>query len=75
MLIRLPTLLRNHNDVSQLKVILMLQLFSGHFDTDVGPKVEFSSYVKIAHAIGCPANDILFVTDVIQGEYFGHFIV
>jgi enolase-phosphatase E1 len=39
-------------------------LFSGFFDTGVGPKREAGSYVAIARALGLPAGEILFLSDV-----------
>jgi enolase-phosphatase E1 len=39
-------------------------LFSGYFDTHSGPKVEASSYRRIAGEIGLPAQDILFLSDI-----------
>lgn len=42
------------------------QLFSGFFDTTVGGKRESSSYAKIAAAIGVPAEQILFLSDVVE---------
>ena len=42
----------------------LLNLFSGHFDTVVGPKGESSSYKKIVEEIKCEPGDILFFTDV-----------
>jgi len=44
----------------------LLPQLSGHFDTTTGPKVDASSYTKIADAIGVSAKDILFLTDVYQ---------
>ncbi|HEY6986443.1 MAG TPA: acireductone synthase, partial [Rhodanobacteraceae bacterium] len=41
-------------------------LFSGYFDTETGPKREAESYRRIAAAIGMPASDILFLSDVIE---------
>ena len=41
-------------------------LFSGYFDTTSGPKREAASYARIAEAIGRPAEDILFLSDVVQ---------
>lgn len=41
-------------------------LFSGYFDTTSGPKREAASYVRIAEAIGRPAGEILFLSDVVQ---------
>ena len=42
----------------------MLPLFSGHYDTTTGPKKEADSYRQIAEAFGCPASEILFVSDI-----------
>ncbi|XP_018414502.1 PREDICTED: enolase-phosphatase E1 [Nanorana parkeri] len=42
----------------------LLELFQGHFDTTVGPKVESESYRKIADHIGCSTENILFLTDI-----------
>lgn len=39
-------------------------LFSGYFDTTSGPKREVASYERIATEIGCPAEEILFLSDV-----------
>jgi enolase-phosphatase E1 len=39
-------------------------LFSGNFDTTTGPKREAASYRAIAAAIGLPAADIVFLSDV-----------
>ncbi len=47
-----------HNEAGDLR-----PLFSGHFDTAIGPKVEPSSYARIARSIGAPAGDILFLSD------------
>ncbi|MHC5349773.1 acireductone synthase [Metapseudomonas furukawaii] len=41
-------------------------LFSGYFDTTSGPKREADSYRRIASAIGRPAEEILFLSDVVQ---------
>ena len=41
-------------------------LFSGFFDTGVGPKREIASYAAIARALGLPAGEILFLSDVTQ---------
>ncbi|MDE1960919.1 MAG: acireductone synthase [Xanthomonadaceae bacterium] len=41
-------------------------LFSGHFDTETGPKREPESYRRIAAALGKPASDILFLSDVVE---------
>ncbi|XP_072031741.1 enolase-phosphatase E1-like [Amphiura filiformis] len=44
----------------------LLYLFSGHFDTKIGMKVEADSYHKIAEEIKCQPEDILFLTDVVR---------
>ncbi|MBB3103653.1 acireductone synthase [Azomonas macrocytogenes] len=41
-------------------------LFSGYFDTTSGAKRETASYERIASAIGLPAGEILFLSDVLQ---------
>lgn len=38
-------------------------LFSGWFDTNIGPKRVAASYARIAGAIGLPAESILFLSD------------
>lgn len=53
-------------------LLILLQLFAGFFDTNVGRKSESYSYMKIAQIIGCTTSDILFLTDVVKGNY-GHF--
>ncbi|KAI4895178.1 hypothetical protein NFI96_023706 [Prochilodus magdalenae] len=42
----------------------VLDLFDGHFDTNVGAKVESKSYERIAERVGCLPEDIMFLTDV-----------
>lgn len=37
---------------------------AGYFDTTTGPKQEAESYRRIASAIGRPADDLLFLSDV-----------
>ena len=39
-------------------------LFTGYFDTQVGAKTETTSYLNIVKAIGCAANEILFLSDI-----------
>ncbi|AWV07592.1 acireductone synthase [Marilutibacter maris] len=41
-------------------------LFSGWFDTEVGGKREADSYRRIVDAIGRPAGEILFLSDVVE---------
>ena len=42
----------------------LASLFSGHFDTTTGAKREAASYAAIASAIGIPAGEIVFLSDV-----------
>lgn len=39
------------------------ELFDGHYDTTMGPKVESASYQRIAAEIGVKPNRLLFLTD------------
>lgn len=39
-------------------------LFSGYFDTTIGGKLDVDSYRRIAEAVGIPAAEILFLSDV-----------
>jgi enolase-phosphatase E1 len=41
-------------------------LFSGYFDTTTGGKKEAESYRKIVAAIGLPAAEILFLSDIVE---------
>jgi len=41
-------------------------LFSGYFDTETGPKRDANSYRSIAIAIGTSANEVLFLSDVVE---------
>jgi enolase-phosphatase E1 len=41
-------------------------LFDGHFDTEVGGKREAASYAHISASIGVPAQDILFLSDIVE---------
>ena len=41
-------------------------LLHGYFDTETGPKRQAASYARIAAAIGCPAGEILFLSDVVE---------
>ncbi len=54
-------LLFGHSDAGDLR-----ELFSGYFDTRVGPKREAGSYRAIAEHIGLPADVILFLSDVVE---------
>lgn len=44
----------------------LTDLFSGYFDTTIGAKRERDAYVRISDAIGTPAQDILFLSDIIE---------
>ncbi len=41
-------------------------LFDGYFDTETGGKREADSYRRIADAIGLPASEILFLSDIVE---------
>ena len=43
----------------------MSGLLSGYFDTTTGPKREAESYHRIASALGMPAREMLFISDVV----------
>jgi len=47
-----------HNEAGDIR-----PLFSGFFDTSVGPKTERGSYVAVGRAIGTPPDAILFLSD------------
>nr|CAD7261331.1 unnamed protein product [Timema shepardi] len=49
----------------------LLELFSGYFDTEVGPKVEADSYKNIVERLHCEPEDVVFFTDVSKGEKRG----
>ncbi|MFA5682984.1 MAG: acireductone synthase [Lysobacteraceae bacterium] len=44
----------------------LLHLFSGFFDTEIGPKRQADSYRGIVERIGTAPADILFLSDVIE---------
>jgi enolase-phosphatase E1 len=50
-----------HSDAGDL-----MPLFSGYFDTETGPKRDAGSYRQIVAAIGVPAADVLFLSDVTE---------
>lgn len=54
-------LLFGYSDAGDLR-----PLFSDYFDTRVGAKRETSSYRAIAQAIGLPADELLFLSDIRQ---------
>jgi enolase-phosphatase E1 len=55
---RAQDLFFRHNAAGDLR-----PLFSGFFDTGVGPKTESASYVAIGRAIGTPPHAIVFLSD------------
>lgn len=40
-------------------------LFDGYFDTEIGGKREADSYARIVAALGGPANEVLFLSDIV----------
>ena len=54
-------LLFGHSDAGDLT-----SLFKGWFDTRVGGKRDSASYAHIATQIGCPAHEILFLSDIAE---------
>ena len=54
-------LLFGHSDAGDLT-----PLFSGWFDTEVGGKREAASYRNIVAALGVPAGEIVFLSDVVE---------
>ena len=44
----------------------LLPLFSGHFDTNIGPKQEAQSYLNIQRALDIDAENLLFLSDISQ---------
>nr|XP_009861360.1 enolase-phosphatase E1-like [Ciona intestinalis] len=42
----------------------LLEYFDGHFDSNFGGKNDAASYRKIAEAINCKPEEILFLTDI-----------
>lgn len=54
-------LLFGHSDAGDLT-----PLFSGYFDTTTGAKREAASYAKIAETIGVAADEILFLSDIVE---------
>lgn len=41
-------------------------LFAGYFDTEIGPKREKDSYVRIVEAIGERPEHVLFLSDIVE---------
>jgi len=54
-------LLFGHSDAGNL-----LHLFKGYFDTNIGHKREVASYQAIAESTGLPAEQILFLSDIVE---------
>ncbi|KAL1461216.1 hypothetical protein WDU94_013135 [Cyamophila willieti] len=44
----------------------LLHLFSGFFDTGVGPKVESTSYRNILNEVSCDPDQVVFLTDIVK---------
>lgn len=44
----------------------LLARLNGHYDTTTGPKREAASYEKIAAEFALPANEILFLSDIVE---------
>ncbi len=59
--VKAQQLLFGHSDVGDLT-----PLFTGYFDTHIGPKREVDSYTAIIDHIGIPAAEILFLSDIIE---------
>lgn len=57
--VKAQQLLFGHSDYGDLT-----PLFRGYFDTTTGPKRDADAYRKIVAAIGCPAGEVLFLSDV-----------
>ncbi|QDU28650.1 Enolase-phosphatase E1 [Anatilimnocola aggregata] len=43
----------------------LLPLLSGHYDTTIGSKREAGSYTKIVEDLGCRANEVIFLSDIV----------
>ena len=57
--------------IKELKIslkILILKYVSGHFDTNIGLKVESDSYLNILKALNKSNEQVLFLTDMIRGK-------
>jgi len=74
--IQLPVYIYSSGSVGAQKLLFgnsthgnLLDFFSGHFDTNIGLKVEAESYGKIAEEIEIEGKHILFVTDNINEAY------
>jgi enolase-phosphatase E1 len=57
--VKAQQLLFGHSDYGDLT-----PLFSGYFDTTIGGKKEAGSYHNIVEALGLPASEILFLSDI-----------
>lgn len=70
---KVPTYIYSSGSVAAQKLIFgfsehgdMLKHFRGHFDLNIGSKLEAESYRKIASEIDQPAEKILFLTDNVK---------
>ncbi len=59
--VKAQQLLFGHSDVGNL-----LHVFKGYFDTRVGHKREAGSYLSISKSIRLPAEEILFLSDIVE---------
>ncbi len=59
--VKAQQLIFGHSDFGDLR-----PLFDGYFDTRIGAKREVEAYRCIAEAIGRPANEILFLSDIVE---------
>jgi enolase-phosphatase E1 len=46
----------------------LLKFISGHFDTKIGAKQDADSYISIVKELSTTADDVVFLTDVVNGE-------
>lgn len=51
----------------------LLPKLAGHFDTNIGMKQEKQSYENIIKEIDCAANEIMFLTDIVNGIPLKYF--
>ena len=51
-----------------LTSLLLLQLFTDFFDTEIGAKVDADSYKAIVRKLSCNPDDVLFLTDMPKGK-------
>ncbi|MEX2495977.1 MAG: acireductone synthase [Woeseia sp.] len=59
--VKAQELLFEHSDAGDLR-----PLIAGYFDTHVGNKRDAASYRRIAQRIGLPADEVLFLSDIVE---------